>query len=157
MTCKKYIALLLIVIMCVAITSCSRVPTISVAEVKAKPGETVYVDVSVRDNPGILGAVLELKYDSKLTLVNAEKGSVFNELTLTKPGQFTSPCDFVWDGMDKCAEEDGTILTLAFEVSHEVETGEELFVCCSCKENEIVDSALNGIDVTFLDGKIIVK
>ena len=64
------------------------------------PGSTVSVNVSIKDNPGILGSVLRVEYDSKLTLTDAKSGEAFSTLVMTKPGKFGSPSKFVWDGQD---------------------------------------------------------
>lgn len=71
---------------------------ISVEGKNAIPGSTVSVNVSIKDNPGILGSVLRVEYDSKLTLTDAKSGEAFSTLVMTKPGKFGSPSKFVWDG-----------------------------------------------------------
>ena len=73
---------------------------ISVEGKNAIPGSTVSVNVSIKDNPGILGSVLRVEYDSKLTLTDAKSGEAFSTLVMTKPGKFGSPSKFVWDGQD---------------------------------------------------------
>ena len=64
---------------------------ISVEGKNAIPGSTVSVNVSIKDNPGILGSVLRVEYDSKLTLTDAKSGEAFSTLVMTKPGKFGSP------------------------------------------------------------------
>lgn len=93
--------------------------TLSVQSQTAKPGATVDVTVDVKDNPGILGAAVSLKYDEGLTLTDATAGDAFSSLVLTKPGKIQSPCKFVWDGQEITADDikDGTILKLSFKVS----------------------------------------
>ena len=52
--------------------------TITVESIGAKPGSLVDVDVTIENNPGILGAVLKLTYDKALTLVNVTEGEAFS-------------------------------------------------------------------------------
>ena len=59
----------------------------------------VYVDILVKNNPGIAGAVLNVKYTKGLKLVSATNGSAFSNLSLTVPGQFSNPCRFLWDSI----------------------------------------------------------
>lgn len=51
--------------------------TISVESVSAAPGATVDVQISIKDNPGILGARLSVAFDDGLTLVGASNGDAF--------------------------------------------------------------------------------
>ena len=64
----------------------SETTTITVESVGAKPGSLVDVDVTIENNPGILGAVLKLTYDKALTLESVTEGEAFSELEMTKPG-----------------------------------------------------------------------
>lgn len=130
----------------------------SVEDKTASPGERVTVNVSVSGNPGILGAELTLSYDPELTLVDAEAGEAFSALTMTRPGVYASPCKFVWDAMEIVPERirDGVILTLTFEVSAEVQTGEALSVEVSSitaydLETNFLEVAARGGTITILD------
>lgn len=117
---------------------------ISVEGKNAIPGSTVSVNVSIKDNPGILGSVLRVEYDSKLTLTDAKSGEAFSTLVMTKPGKFGSPSKFVWDGQDLAKEDikDGVILSLTFNVSKNAKEGDELGIKVYCEN--AVDTDLNG-------------
>ena len=43
---------------------------------------------------------------------------LFSVLTMTKPGKYTSPCKFTWDGQELSTDDikDGTILNLKFSI-----------------------------------------
>lgn len=91
---NKAISTLLIVMLCVtmlipqggyAVTKAAVKPTITVDSTTAKAGTSVTVDVSVKDNPGILGMTLNVKYDDGLTLTTGQSGDAFSALTMTKP------------------------------------------------------------------------
>ena len=122
----------------------------------AKPGATVDVTVDVKDNPGILGAAVSLKYDEGLTLTDATAGDAFSSLVLTKQGKIQSPCKFVWDGQEITADDikDGTILKLSFKVSDTAKSGESYKISVSCDAGDMVDADLNAVDVKTEDGEI---
>ena len=90
---KKMIVGLLVAVM--IITGCpsyyakaeetKKQVTLSVQGQTVTPGTTVEVAVKIKDNPGILGATLTLKYDDGLTLKAASAGDTFSSLVLTKP------------------------------------------------------------------------
>lgn len=132
---------------------------ISVENKNVKPGDTFNVEVKVKNNPGILGATLKLSYDSGLTLKNVEGGEAFSYLTLTKPGKFTSPCTFNWDGQE-CTKEDakdGSILNLTFTVDQNVPSGKKLGVSISADKNDVFDNDLNEVPFTIKNGEITVN
>lgn len=130
--------------------------TLSVQSQTAKPGATVDVTVDVKDNPGILGAAVSLKYDEGLTLTDATAGDAFSSLVLTKPGKIQSPCKFVWDGQEITADDikDGTILKLSFKASDTAKSGESYKISVSCDAGDMVDADLNAVDVKTEDGEI---
>ena len=130
----------------------SNAPTISVESVEALPGSTVTVNVDIKNNPGILGGKLTLSYGEGLTLTAAAspEGSAFSALTLTKPGKFVSPCNFVWDGTELAEEDikDGSILTLTFQVAEDAQEGQTLPIEISCDTfvgNDMVPLSINVV------------
>lgn len=121
-------------------------PTIYVENKYAASGSTVDVNLYIVNNPGVAGAKLTLSYNPKLTLVNVSSGQVFENLDFTKPGRFTSPCNFLWDSENAVATEDGVILTLTFEVSSDTNENEDLNVNLSYQYGDIYDSDLNSLE-----------
>lgn len=130
--------------------------TIKVGSVSAAPGDTVSVAVTVENNPGILGAVLQVSYDEGLTLTNAVSGDAFSALAMTKPGSLASPCKFSWDGLELSDEDikDGKILVLSFDVADSVEAGADLAVNVTADDGAIFDGDLNTVDVTYESGSV---
>lgn len=131
----------------------------SVAKVSAQPGETVKVKVSVKNNPGILGATLHLEYGEGLELKDAVNGTAFSVLGLTKPGKLVSPCKFYWSGLEIAASDihDGDILELSFAVSDNVNAGTEIPVSISCDEGDIIDNNLNAVETVMNSGSVLVE
>lgn len=132
--------------------------TISVEKVSAAPGATVEVKISIKDNPGILGARLSVAYDSGLTLTGATAGEAFSVMTMTKPGAFASPCQFVWDGQEISTSDiqDGVILTLTFAVASDAVAGTMQSVRISCRDGDVIDAELKKQTVTMVDGGVTV-
>ncbi|MBQ3425642.1 MAG: leucine-rich repeat protein [Clostridia bacterium] len=133
-------------------------PTVTVQSVTDTAGSTVNVNVTLENNPGILGATLTFTYDSGLTLSAAENGEAFSALTMTKPGTFVSPCNFTWDGQDIGENDikDGVILTLHFKIDDNAEADTVYHINASYTNGDFVDSDLNPIDVAITNGTVTV-
>lgn len=134
-------------------------PSLVVDKITSAPGKTVSVAVSVLNNPGILGMTLTLSYDSKvLTLKDSVNGSAVSEvLTLTKPGKYTNPCNFAWDGIEISDEQikDGEILILTFAVSQNA--GDGVYpITLSYDSDSIFDKDLVPVDLDIINGSITV-
>lgn len=160
---KKLISLLMVIAMMFSMlpadvidikAATGKTATISVERKNAIPGSTVSVNVSIKDNPGILGSVLRVEYDSKLTLTDATSGVAFGALVMTKPGKFGSPSKFVWDGQDLAKEDikDGVILNLTFNISKNAKEGDELGINVYCEN--AVDTDLNDVNVKIENSAI---
>lgn len=158
------LAIVLVVSLCPVCTPVSAATTsdssatFTVEMVSGMPGGTVEVDIHIADNPGILGATLKVSYDDGLTLVDAVAGEAFAALDMTKPGQYVSGCNFVWDAQDLSEAEilDGVILTLTFEVAEDVEVNQTLSIDVSADADDIFDTDFNDIPFTITDGGVLV-
>lgn len=130
--------------------------TISVENVNAVPGSTVDVNVDISNNTGVMAAAFTITYDAGLTLVDAKSGDAFSALSMTKPAVYESPCKFAWDALDLADEDikDGTILTLTFEVSEDAEPNSELNVKVSYSAKDIIDSNIQVVPLSIVNGKI---
>ena len=131
---------------------------ISVESKNALQGGDVSVDINIKNNPGILGATLEISYDEGLTLVDSVSGEAFSYLSMTKPAKYSSKCRFMWNGQE-CREEDikdGTILTLKFEVAEDAEVGKPLAVNAEILDGDLYDSNLNYVEATTNAGAVTV-
>lgn len=132
-------------------------PTVVIESLSAEGGDRAEVKITLYNNPGILGAILNFEFDEKLTLVDAVAGDAFSELEMTKPGKFVSDCNFVWDGLERVADNNGEILTLYFEISDKAKKGEKLKVKCSYMPGDIVDENFEEVEISVIDGIITVK
>lgn len=119
---------------------------INVQKAWAMPGEQVKVILSMNNNPGIVGLTLKIDYNhTVMSLVSAENGKAVsgNNISFTPP---SSGSNFVWTGASVKEEEinDGTLLTLTFNVNKNAKLGEyPIEVSCS----DAVDNDLKQVPI----------
>jgi hypothetical protein len=130
--------------------------TLVIDSVRAEAGKTVRVTIDIQNNPGIIGAVLTLNYNSALTLVNVEAGSAWNSLNFTRPSSFAGPCNFVWDGVESADFSDGTIIVLTFEVPEGADEGDVYEITASYTYGNIINADLEKVNVEIEGGSVTV-
>lgn len=128
--------------------------TISVEDVYASAGSEVDVCVKIKNNPGVAGAKITIAFDSRLILVGATCGEAFECLDYTRPGQYISPCSFIWDSENKVSQMDGDILTLTFKVTEDTVSDTELPIEISYRYGDIYDGDLESLNVTMENGSV---
>lgn len=146
---KRVFALLLAFVMLLPSSAVSALAAndggecvIGVKDASAMPGGTVSVDITVKNNPGIQGAMLLVSWDEGLTLTKkAQNGAAFEALGLTAPAKLSSPYNLVWYAQDLEPEDikDGVIATLEFKVSPQAKDGDRLTVSVTSEYGDIVD------------------
>ncbi len=123
-----------------------------------KAGEIIPVVVELRENPGILGAILSLEYDeSAMTLVDVENGeAVADVLTLTHSKELASGMNFVWDGLELDSDDiqEGTMLVLYFELSFDAIPGKRYPLKLEYEPGSVIDEDLNKVNLTISQGFI---
>lgn len=136
----------------------STTPTIFVENTSANKGDTtVELAVNVKNNPGILGMLFSVHYDeSVMTLVDCQNGAAVSALTLTKPSNYGSGCNFVWYGNEAGDISDGTVLTLVFDITESASSG-NYPIEISYVDGDICDASYNPIAFTVEPGLIIVS
>jgi len=127
------------------------------AQVVAKAGDTITVAVSVRNNPGILGMLMSVKYDDKvLTLIETDNGDATKALVYLEPSRLESGCNFLWYGSKTGVVKDGTVLLLTFKVSGNASVGTypiELVY----SNNDTYNASYMPIAATVVDGAVVVE
>ena len=131
---------------------------IIVDSVSAAPGTMVDVNISVKNNPGILGATFNITWDEGLTLVSSECGEAFAMLNMTKPNNNKSGGNYVWYGTDLADSDitDGAILKLSFEVDENINDGSQLDVGISYVDGDVIDKDLELISPRIENGSVTV-
>lgn len=159
--CLAFFLLLAVWAPCAQAAEETDVPEFRVESVTARPGATVNVSVTLRNNPGIAVALLGISYDSKLTLSEVSTGDAFpsSTFTFTPPGKLLSPCNFLWDTTEVKEQDikNGTILTLTFQVSESAIPGETLEINISCDPENVRKSDLSLVNPKMTGGAIRVR
>lgn len=132
-------------------------PTLFLQSTSATAGDTVQIPIKVYSNPGINGMQLNVSYNEKLTLQNAESGTALSSLYFTKPGVYANPAKFLWDGVGENETGNGTVLILTFKISTDAKSGDEYKISVVSPEGSIFDSDLNDVDFDIVSGSIIIK
>lgn len=161
---KKTVSLLIALIMllsCIPLRSFAEdlsdiTPTVTVDSVYAAAGQSVDVNVSVKNNCGIYGAILTFTFPSELTLVSVVKGQAFENLDISLPDAMTSPYTIFCDGLDKPADSDGTIITFSFTVSADANPNSKFPITVAYSAGDIVDSEFKDLDVNIENGNVTV-
>ena len=154
---KKVISLIMVVLMITSILPMSvfaeelNQPVLTIESADVSPGTSFDVNVNIKNNPGIISAVLRLTFDEGLTLVGAKNGNTFSTLSYTSPnqlingGKITSGCQFMWSAADIADKDikDGTIITLTFEMSEDAEIGDAYNIQIVSNRGDFLDKHLN--------------
>ena len=161
---KRIISILLAVVLCVSWlplrssaaldTTVYTEPTIVVDSKSASSGSTVSVDLLVVNNPGMAGAKITVSYAEELTLLEAVSGEAFAALDYTRPGVFTSPCNFNWDSENAEVNQEGTLLTLTFRVSPDAPANKKLDVNISYRYGDIYNRDLDSLKFDMVSGYV---
>ena len=124
----------------------AETPTISFENVETENGETVSLQLSIKNNPGIAGLAVSLKYDADaLTLIETKKGTLFSGFTAAK--------NFAWDESEDVTT-DGVLATFTFAVSETATPGDyeiEVIVRSCTNEN------LDDVECNVQNGQVTVK
>lgn len=112
------------------------------------------INVNIKNNPGIIGASLKLHWDTGITLIGAENGSAFSDLTLQKPSRYIDGCNFVWYGDKVNNVADGSILQLKFKVPEAADDTANYGVSITYDKADIYDSNYNSVALNIVNGNI---
>lgn len=165
MSSKRLISLLLAVILIV-----SMVPVNSVSAVQGEPavitvegtyaaaGATVNVDITIKNNPGILAMSLKLTFDESVaTLIAVKNGEAMSNMTFVPPiGEaLKSGCQLGWDAETVNPEsvKDGVIATLTFKIAEDVAPNQVMTISVT-PIGDIIDDNINPIPATTVAGEL---
>lgn len=164
---KKILSLLLVFSLVISMIpvgalSVSAVETDKTAQIKvetvyAAPGATVDVNVTIENNPGILGMTLKLMYDdTKATLTSVKNGDALPYMSFTAPKNLSSGCQFPWAAQEVDPEriKEGTILALTFKVNEKATLNDFVDIHFTYDKGAIIDNDTNPINVELKSGGI---
>lgn len=130
---KKIISLLLSIVICVTMLSPLQAfavddPTICCSSVNASAGETIRVEITLENNPGIVALQLQVGYDNtKLQLQQVEDGDLLGaDAALFGSNLRRNPYSLSWDDSSNTQNHtsDGILATLTFLVLDSADSGE---------------------------------
>ncbi len=132
----------------------SNACTFKVDQVYGTPGSTVDVEISIANNPGILGASFSVAWDNGLTLLSTESGSAFADLTYQQPSSYVSGCNFVWYGSAISKITDGCILKLSFKITETATDTDTFNITVDYDKRDIIDQNKNNVEVNIKNGSV---
>ncbi len=130
-------------------------PQLALSSTSTIAGETIVITLSIKNNPGVMNALITLNYDSSaLTLTKVEEGSAMSNSNFTMPNVLSTPCNFVWDGLDTNNTEDGIMLNLTFVVSEQAELNSFYDISVSYIAGDIINSDLQPVELAVANGQV---
>lgn len=130
--------------------------TIQVSTVTAAPGETVQVQITLADNPGISSLKLKVAYGDVLTLTNVEFDSAFGAYA-TAPQPYANPQTLSCISPMADITVNGTFATLTFSVAEDAEDGTFADVELSYDADDIFNGSYEPVAVRIVNGKVAVS
>lgn len=158
---KKFIVLLMAVLLCLGLpmaaaaaelTSC----TVSAQSVVAAPGATVTMEIRIDDNPGFTNFAIALGYDSNnLTLVSLEASENLTGINVNWKDADDNEKGFVVCASAEPVKKDGVLLTATFQIA-EGFTGETEVVpeVHYIRNNAAIFSIFESVHATVHPGMI---
>lgn len=157
---SKFTIFLLVMVLLVTqittVASAANTPTISVSSGTAEPGETVTLDVSITNNPGITVMKLSLTYPSDLELTKVEETGFFEDCTVTHSDKSTAkPYILYWHGdlLKENITANGNIVKLTFKVKDSAKAG-NYGVSVTPSDGEVYNADLEDVLFTSTTGKV---
>lgn len=113
----------------------------------------VALQVGIEENQGISNMKLAFHYPEGFVLKELQRGTALPSLYYTAPGKLTNnPVTPIWDGLDADTT-NGVILTLVFEITDRVVSG-EYAVTVSYEKGNVLDGDLEDIDLEIVQGGV---
>ena len=120
----------------------------------AKIGETVDINISLKNNSGIIAALFSMEYDKeRLELVEVQDGQLLDGGTFS-PNYNSYPYKMVWNSAATTNfTNDGVLAVLKFKVHENAQPG-KAYINLTYDENDVFNVDLNNIPVTIVNGGI---
>lgn len=132
-------------------------PIIKASSATATKGGTVEVKIDISNNPGIIAMLFNVEYDTRLTLLSVENGSVLpnpqhNTSNVSK-NPFT--VNFASDTATENITSNGTIITFKFKVHENADTGTApIKITYDASNAAIYDKDFNDVNFEIINGEV---
>ena len=157
---KRLISIVLAVMMIMASIPFSAIAAengdnliIYVAQEVGFPGETVDVEISIKNNPGLGSLKFDVEYGDCLTLENVTFNSAFGSL-VTAPAPYTNPQTLSCISPISEITAEGLFATLTFSVSEAAPNNYTSDIKITYEPNGICDGDLDNVDTVVENGKV---
>lgn len=129
-------------------------PTFMVSDVSGKAGETVKLNVSLLNNPGIISFRIQVTYDSdSLELISAEPGVLGTSFGPTTKNPFT----FSWyDAIHGDYTTTGVVAELTFKIKDDAPVGESE-ITLSYLEDDVFNTNYENVHFDIVNGMATVE
>ena len=132
-------------------------PVIVVSSTSAKAGDSVDVEICLRNNPGIATAILKANYDSSvLTLNSFEYGSLFQSGG-EAPQNLNSPVTLAWSSSEGNISGDVTYAVLHFTAAADTQAGSTTSVEVSYADSDIINLDENDVEFQIISGTVLIQ
>lgn len=143
---------------CIAFYTASPVPggsaTLTVSSHETLPGETIQVTVSLKNNPGIASAILNVSFDTSiLTLQAVEYNTAMGGQTVP-PQSMNSPVTLYWVSPFADMSEDCVFATLTFKVSENAKEGDRSNIAVTYEAENVYNLAEENVTLDIVPGEI---
>ena len=155
---KKYISAIIIIMILLINTSvfadADNAFTVYLDNINAKPNEEVEINISLKNNTGILAMLFELNYDSNcLSLIDVKDGGLVDGYVFGNDYS-QIPFKMLWNSAsDTNFKDDGVLATLKFKVLNTAPNGTTA-VSLTYRPKNVYDVDLNKVDINVINGSI---
>ncbi len=120
----------------------------------AKAGETVDINISLKNNSGIIAALFNVEYDKeRIELVEVQDGQLLEGGTFS-PNYKSYPYKMVWNSAATANfTDDGVLAVLKFKVLENAQPG-KAYINLTYDENNVFDVDLNNTPIAIAGGGI---
>ena len=132
----------------------SSMPTVTVGNLSAAPGDYIEIPVSVTNNPGLLGMTFIMEFDDSVILIDyVDHGAdkVFRGLSVTEPANYKNGCNMVWYGTSLKAVKDGEAIIIYADIAEDAPAGTYTF---KLSGDKVYDKDKNLVEVKYITGTI---
>lgn len=156
---RKTTAVLIVFLMIVSLLPVSafangETMTLSVSTVSGCPGDSVAVNITLQDNPGISSLKVDVHYDDTiLTLTGVTFAAEFGAY-VTAPEPYTNPQTISFVSPLQTVNQNGLFATLNFTIAETAGDGVNCQITVTYNEDDVFDGDFENIDLVINPGSI---
>lgn len=136
-----------------SVTAVEQNPYFEVGRASGKAGDQVTVDITIGNNPGIVGMLLTVEYDTNaLELLSASEGD-FSGITFSQSVDAESYHIFWCESLGSDNTTNGTVATLIFRVKEFAPIG-DTSVSVTAGKGNVFNSQLEDVDFHMISGVV---